>query len=54
MPSTSEIGPELQWIAGLSLRTGIAITELMNLDPIYLDAYRAALEAEAAEARRKR
>lgn len=50
--SSDEPGPELIALAALSIRSGIPLPDLVDLEPIYLNAYFAALEEEAAANRK--
>lgn len=52
MTNPSDVGDELKTFAYLSMRTGIPIPALMDMDEIYISAYLAVLEDEA-EAHKK-
>lgn len=52
MTNPSDVGDELKTFAYLSMRTGIPIPDLMELEDIYISAYLAVLEDEA-EAHKK-
>lgn len=52
MASSSEVSDELKALAYLSMRSGIPIPDLMDMDPIYLDAYFAVLQDEADQHRK--
>lgn len=47
MASVSDVSDELKALAYLSMRSGIPIPDLMDMEPIYLDAYFAVLADEA-------
>lgn len=50
---TDQPSEELVLLAHISLRSGIPLPDLIELDPIYIAAYLAALDQEHTAAKRK-